>query len=1111
MGRRAVLAVLTVLAGVALVPLDTPIGRTAVSPDTAAAERPTEALAAARASGHRAEVSSLRTETQQVFANPDGTLTAVISNMPVRVRQGTKWVPVDTTVQARPDGTVRPAAAAVTMALSGGGSVPLARVSWQGKDFALGWPGTLPTPVLDGDTATYPNVLPDVDLKVTAGVLGFSEVLVVKTARAARHPDLATVRLTTELTGLTVRSDAAGNVAAVDLSGAEIFHVGQPLMWDSSGVAASDRERLTGPATGGRHRAMPVGAETGAITVRPDQAMLGDARTRYPVYIDPNVFFGGARIAWTSVWKKYPNGSYYNQNDVARVGYEAQEGNTNRSFFRMNTSTVRRKHIIRATLRSYEVHSWSCSARVVQLWHTGTISSGTTWNNQPPFYKGAPVASANVAKGWGASCPPGGVDFGGSGVTGVIAEVAGKNLSDVTFALKASSETDTYGWKKFQNNPTLEVEYNSVPNLPSGMSTDPGLPCVTGANRPVIGTTTPTFRARISDPDAGQPVGARFEWWALGGSTPLGARATARVASGTVHSMTMSTNILVNGKTYGWRVRAEDGTDVSAFTGFCEFTVDTTAPGKPPTVMSATYPATPPGANPIYRGAIGMPGSFTITPGVGDTDVVGYVYGFNTYPPAMSVTASGTSLSATVSFTPTNDLLNTLYVRSKDRAGNLGPVYGYEFYVRPVTLPVGHWKLDETSGTLAADSSGDGRTAAVTGGTSWVSGRIDGAARFNGTDAAAGTTGPVLRTDLSFTVAAWVRFNGSTEWRNYTAVSQDAVTNSGFLLGYVGGSDRWAMSMPSADSGAETYVMAAATTPPALSAWTHLVGVYDKTAGQLRLYVDGVNVATVAKPAAWNAGGALQVGRAKWHGWLGDWWRGDIDDVRVHQGVLPDVTIADLARPPAKLIGHWKLDETTGTTATDSSGAGRSATLEGGAAWGDGWVDGGLQLNGSTGQAGTATAVLRTDQAFTVTAWVSFKGATQTSNYTAVSQDGAGASGFKLGYNHFANTWTMTIPAADDANAADVTATSPAGAVLNTWTHLAGVYDPRAGQLRLYVDGELMAITNFNGGWHAGGGLQIGRAKWGGWLVDYWSGAVDDVRAYQGALTDDEIFQLAVY
>ena len=38
--------------------------------------------------------------------------------------------------------------------------------------------------------------------------------------------------------------------------------------------------------------------------------------------------------------------------------------------------------------------------------------------------------------------------------------------------------------------------------------------------------------------------------------------------------------------------------------------------------------------------------------------------------------------------------------------------------------------------------------------------------------------------------------------------------------------------------------------------------------------------------------------------------------------------------------------------------------------------------------------------------------------------------------------------------------------------------------------------------------LRIGRAKWHGGTTDWWRGDVDEVRVFQGALTDDQIFQL---
>ncbi|HET6215162.1 MAG TPA: LamG-like jellyroll fold domain-containing protein [Micromonosporaceae bacterium] len=1068
-------------------------------------ERPTEAaaLAAARQAGVPVAVTSLRTETQDVYANPSGTFTLEQHALPVRVRRGANWVPVDTTLRRLPDGSVRPVATTVSMAFSGGdhgqggdrssgtGAAPLARIASQGTEFSLGWPGVLPSPVLSGDSATYRDVLPDVDLVVTADALGFSEVLVVKTQEAARHPDLRTLRLTTKMVGLTQRVDAAGNIEAVDTTGASVFHAGTPMMWDSSGEDLTSARRAS-------MRATPV---ADGLAVVPDQAMLADPATRYPVFIDPSVRWTGGRLAWTSVWKAYPNSSYYNSSNIARVGHETDTGMTNRSFFRMNTSTVRLKHIIAATFRTFETHSWSCSARNVEVWRTGGISSSTTWNNQPSW--AAKLQTLSVAKGYSSSCPDATVDFN---VLAGVVTAAANNWSDLTLGLRASSETDPYYWKKFQNNPTLIIDYNSVPSVPNTLSIDPGLPCTTGSGRPVVGTTTPTFRAKVSDVDSGQLVGARFEWWVTGGSK-IGEKATTKVVSGSTHTATVPAGAFAVGGTYSWRVRAEDGTDVSAWTGWCELTVDPFPPVNPPVVTSATYPQTLPGVDPVYRGSIGISGSFTLSPGSGDTDVAAYVYGFNVYPPATVVTGSGTPKTATITLTPTFDGLNTLYVRSRDGVGNLGPIYGYQFYVRPVTMPVGAWPLDETSGTTASDAGGSGQTATASGGVSWTAGRIGGAAAFNGTNGVLGTVGPVLRTDMSLTVSAWVRLTGT--YAHFTAVSQDGVRQSGFRLKYEGDIDRWGFEMVSTDDDAEVVHRAVSLGPPRYNVWTHLLGVYDKVAGQLSLYVDGVLQNTAAHTNPWHATGALQIGRAKWRGFLTEYWPGDIDDVQTFQGVLPADAIAALAHPPAAKMGHWRLDETSGTVAADSSGAGRTATVAAGCGWTPGWFDGSLAADGACNAATTA-AVLRTDQSFTVAAWLRFTGATEFTLYTAVSQDGDVNSGFLLQYMTGENVWGFSMPTTDSTSETYVTARSPQPVVLDTWTHVAGVYDAAAGQMKLYVDGLLVTIVAHTGAWHASGALQIGRAKWHGFLGDWWRGGIDDVQVFQGALTDDEVYQLTV-
>lgn len=152
------------------------------------------AAAKARAERRPVEVSTLTTETRQVRANPNGTFTMEQHTVPVRVRRGSGWVPVDTTLRRAPGGTVAPIASPLAVTFSAGGEgVPLLTLRQGGASLSLRWPGPLPEPVLDGHTATYPDVLPGVDLQVKAEADSVYQALVVKTREAGANPALHTV------------------------------------------------------------------------------------------------------------------------------------------------------------------------------------------------------------------------------------------------------------------------------------------------------------------------------------------------------------------------------------------------------------------------------------------------------------------------------------------------------------------------------------------------------------------------------------------------------------------------------------------------------------------------------------------------------------------------------------------------------------------------------------------------------------------------------------------------------------------------------------------------------------------------------------------------------
>ncbi|MFI9846243.1 LamG domain-containing protein, partial [Nonomuraea sp. NPDC051941] len=460
--------------------------------------------------------------------------------------------------------------------------------------------------------------------------------------------------------------------------------------------------------------------------------------------------------------------------------------------------------------------------------------------------------------------------------------------------------------------------------------------------------------------------------------------------------------------------------------------------------------------------------------------------------------------TATIALTPRHDGPNVLSVRSKDRAGQLGPIRTYVFNVNSGKGPNGHWALDEGQGTVAADATG--AHPATLYGTSWTTGKTGAGLKL--ANAYAQTSGPVADTSRNFTVTAWARLTGNAA--TATALTQEGGRTGAVSLQYSKTDDRWALVLAGTDADNATTVRALSGAAPRLNEWTHLAGVYDSAARQISLYVNGRLESTVAATSPWNAAGPLTIGRGKVNGAAADHWAGDLDEVRVYGRAMFADELADLVNSAATLVGHWTLDEESGLTAADSSGRGTPATLSGGASWTSGWLDGALALDGVNGYAQTTGPAVGTRSSFTVAAWVQLD-YLPTTDTAAVAQPGSRTAGFQLGFDKEQQRWTLGMRAADTDTAALVRTRSDAIPNPLEWTHVAGVYDALAGELRIYINGQLSTttITSHASAWNATGPLQLGRTKAAGAFTGYWPGTVDDVRTYDGVLSAEQIAQLA--
>jgi len=198
----------------------------------------------------------------------------------------------------------------------------------------------------------------------------------------------------------------------------------------------------------------------------------------------------------------------------------------------------------------------------------------------------------------------------------------------------------------------------------------------------------------------------------------------------------------------------------------------------------------------------------------------------------------------------------------------------------------------------------------------------------------------------------------------------------------------------------------------------------------------------------------------------------------------------------AELVGHWKLDESSGTIAYDSSGNGFDGTLMGGPQWDVGYFGSGLYLDGTDDYVEVSTPLNLNSNTATFTAWVNFDGSQPDWAGIWVSRAGSTIAGIHYGtagelrYNWNDDTWPWSsgfqIPE-------------------NEWFFTAVVIEPDKATLYMNeqsaVNEVAHAIEEFDNT------LVFGQDPTGGRFM---SGTIDDVRVYDHALSDVEILAAMV-
>jgi uncharacterized membrane protein YgcG len=366
------------------------------------------------------------------------------------------------------------------------------------------------------------------------------------------------------------------------------------------------------------------------------------------------------------------------------------------------------------------------------------------------------------------------------------------------------------------------------------------------------------------------------------------------------------------------------------------------------------------------------------------------------------------------------------------------------------TDPVVRYAFNETSGALASDSSGNGHAATLVNGAAFVTGTRGNAVRINGGSQRVDLPPGVVQRCDDLTIAA--RVNLASNTANWARIFDfgASTTSYMFLTPRAGAANILRFGITTSGGTGEQQISHTFTFPT--NAWKHVAVVLNGNTGTL--YVDGAQVAQntnlTLNPSALGATA---------NNWLGDsqfasdpTLNGSLDDVVVSCRPYSAAEIAWLANG-SDPVAQYTFNETSGTTAADSSGNARNATLANGASFAAGLHGNAVQIAGGSQRVNLPTGIVQSCTDLTIAAHVRLT--TNSANWARIFDIGASTS-----------SYLMLTPRAGAANILRFAITTGGTAAeqrlshtftfpTNTWKHVAVTLSGNTGTM--YLDGVQVA------------------------------------------------------
>jgi uncharacterized repeat protein (TIGR02543 family) len=206
--------------------------------------------------------------------------------------------------------------------------------------------------------------------------------------------------------------------------------------------------------------------------------------------------------------------------------------------------------------------------------------------------------------------------------------------------------------------------------------------------------------------------------------------------------------------------------------------------------------------------------------------------------------------------------------------------------------------------------------------------------------------------------------------------------------------------------------------------------------------------------------------------------------------------VFDISDPNDALVGYWKFDEGSGTTAQDASGNSNTATLVNGPVWTAGRINGGLSFDGGNDAVQIGTSGLNTSSG-AVALW-------------AYAESFASSTKFLFG--HATQPWANRIQLYTDDTSGNLglglgdthsKATDIQQLAANTWYHIALTWNEN--EYVVYVDGIAKANGSYTGFSALESYADIGNNGDASDRSEGFDGVIDEVRIYNRALSATEV------